>query len=178
MPESNKNDYDIHLRSPIQRHPCIERAPEIDEMPSGVAKDQARRMYSQRLLYDRSPALELAQGAKITGITWPIQYQGEWCFGWHDGNWASVPTDLVKLNPPPDDQIPKYDKTSLVRAKARWKFAVKDKENKDKVEWLKFDKNEIISNISCKSHYNVDNLWLANENRGRHGKLVLVRHKL
>lgn len=149
VPAKFRNDYDIHFRAPTQRHPCIDRGAELSHMPSGVAKDQARRMYGQRLLYDRSPALELAQGARVVGLTWPIQYQGEWCFGWHDGNWASVPTDLLKLDLPPSNMI-KYDRTSLVRGKARWKFVVKDKDSKDKSEWLKFEKGEIISNIACK----------------------------
>lgn len=147
VPEKFRNDYDIHFKNPPLPHPAIERAEEIAPKPSGVTKDQARRMYGMKLLYDRSPALELAQGARITGISWPIQYQGEWCFGWHDGNYASVPADLVKLDPPPKSQI-KYDRGSLVRAKARWKFSVKDKDKNS--EWLKFDKNETISNIACK----------------------------
>jgi hypothetical protein len=149
VPAKYHNDYDIHFRVPTQRHPCVDRAAELSQMPSGVAKDNARRMYGQRLLYDRSPALELAAGARITGLTWPIQYQGEWCFGWHDGNWASVPTDIIKLDPPPASMI-KYDRTSLIRGRARWKFSVKDKDSKDKIEWLKFEKGEIISNIACK----------------------------
>lgn len=151
MDVKHRNDYDLHFRIATQRHPCIDRAAELSQMPSGVAKDNARRIFGQRLLYDRSPALELAQGARVTGLTWPIQYQGEWCFGWHDGTWASVPTDLVRLDSPPPSMV-RYDRTSLIRGKARWKFSFKekDKEAKEKSEWLKFDKGEIISNIACK----------------------------
>lgn len=108
-------------------------------------------MYGMRLLYDRSPALELAQGAKITGISFPAQYLGEWCFGWHDGNYASVPVDLVRLEPPPSKEIC-YDRSSNVRAKARWKFVQRDKEKDKNGEWLKFDKGDTITNIACKAN--------------------------
>jgi hypothetical protein len=166
VPAKYHNDYDIHFRMPTQRHPCVDRAAELSQMPSGVAKDNARRMYGQRLLYDRSPALELAAGARITGLTWPIQYQGEWCFGWHDGNWASVPTDIIKLDPPPASMI-KYDRTSLIRGRARWKFSVKDKDSKDKIEWLKFEKGEVISNIAwVDSNYWC---WSGTNSKGKTG---------
>lgn len=147
VPDRHHNDYDIHFKRQPLPHPVFERANEIAPLPCGIAKEQARRLYGQRLLYDRSPALELAQGARITGISWPVQYQGEWMLGWHNGNYASIPSDIVKLEVPARSEI-KYDRTSLVRAKARWKFHMKEKD-KDKNEWLKFDKNETISNIAC-----------------------------
>lgn len=149
VPEKHKNDYDIHFRQPPNAHPVIERANEIASLPSGTAKEQARRMYGMRLLYDRSPALEVAQGAKITGLTWPVQYHGEWCFGWHDGNYASIPADMVRLDPPATKEI-RYDRSSNIRAKAKWKFVQKDKEKEKNGEWLKFDKGDIITNVSCR----------------------------
>ena len=148
VPEKHHNDYDIHFRAPPVPHPVAKRAREIASQPTGVAREQSRRLYGQRLLYDRSPALELAKGARLTGITWPVQYQGEWIFAWHDGNCASVPADLVKLDPPPSSMV-RYDRTSMVCARAKWKFAVKEKKG-EKGEWLKFDKNDTITNIACK----------------------------
>jgi len=166
VPEKHKNDYDIHFRQPPNSHPVIDRATEIARLPSGIAKEQARRMYGMRLLYDRSPALELAQGAKITGISFPAQYLGEWCFGWHDGNYASVPVDLVRLEPPPSKEIC-YDRSSNVRAKARWKFVQRDKEKDKNGEWLKFDKGDTITNIAWAhpDHW----CWSGSTSKGKSG---------
>ncbi|RFU77847.1 hypothetical protein TARUN_4380 [Trichoderma arundinaceum] len=137
------NDYDLLFKSPPEPHPVRERAAEIAHFPTAHAKESARRLFGQRLLPDRTPALELIQGAKITGLTWPARYNGEWAFGWHDGVHASIPTDIIKLDRPPFSQI-KRNNTSRIRAKAKWKFAPKEK-NED---WLKFDKDEVITNIT------------------------------
>jgi hypothetical protein len=142
------NDYDLFFMNPPEPHPVRERAAEIAHLPTAHAKESARRLFGQRLLPDRTPALEFIQGAKITGITWPARYNGEWAFGWHDGVHASIPTDIIKLDRPPFGHI-KRNATSRIRAKAKWKFAPKEK-NED---WLKFDKDEVISNITCKSQY-------------------------
>lgn len=144
VPPHLVNDYDLLFNSPPEPHPVRERAAEIAHLPTGHAKESARRLFGQRLLPDRTPALELIQGAKITGVTWPARYGGEWAFGWHDGVFASIPVEILKLDRPPFSLI-KRNNSSRVRAKARWKFSVKEK-NED---WLKFDKDEIITNISC-----------------------------
>jgi hypothetical protein len=103
-------------------------------------------MYGQRLLYDRTPALEMVQGARITGIEWPAKYLGEWCMGYHDAVYASVPFEIMRLDPPSPENI-KMDGTSPTQVTARWRFNVKDK---TKGDWLKFEKDEVITNISCK----------------------------
>ncbi|VUC25346.1 unnamed protein product [Clonostachys rosea] len=167
MPAQYTNDYDIHFPNPPQRHPCIERREEIMAQPSGVSKDQARRIYGQMLLYDRTPALELGHNARITGITWPEQYLGDWCFAWHDGVQASVPFELIRFDPPPSNMI-RYDRSSLLQAKARWKFSIKEKnKDKDTVNWLKFDKGDVITNIS---YVNADNwCWTGTNSKGKTG---------
>ena len=147
VPEQFRNNYDLHFKNPPEAHPVAEKADEIALLPTGCAKEAARRMYGQRLLFDRTPALEMVQGAKITGITWPEKYVGEWAFGWHDGVCASVPTEILRLDQPPADEI-KLPGTSQIRATAKWKFNPKDKD-KFKGDWLKFDKDEVITNISC-----------------------------
>lgn len=145
IPPHLVNDYDLLFLNPPEPHPVRERAAEIAHLPTAHARESARRLFGQRLLPDRTPVLEFIQGAKITGITWPARYNGEWAFGWHDGVHASIPTDIIKLDRPPFGQI-KRNATSRIRAKAKWKFAPKEK-NED---WLKFDKDEVISNITCK----------------------------
>ncbi|KAJ4270274.1 hypothetical protein NW762_001950 [Fusarium torreyae] len=144
IPAQYKNDYDIHFKSPVETHPVIEKHADICLMPTATSKEPARRMYGQRLLYDRTPALEMVQGARVCGISWPPKYLGEWAFGYHDSVFASVPTEILRLDPPPASDI-KIDGTSPVQATARWKFNHKDK---IKGDWLKFEKDEVITNIS------------------------------
>lgn len=146
VPEQFHNDYDLHFTKPPMPHPALDHEQETAVLPVGVAKEPARKLYGQRLLADRTPALSLVIGSKVTGLTWPAKYNGEWCMGWYDGVYASVPMETLRLEPPPPRDI-RMDGTSHVRAKAKWKFSHKDK---DKTEWLKFDKDEIITNISCK----------------------------
>ena len=147
VPDHQMNDFDLHFKNPPRTHPTAQHAAEIAQQPSGVTRDHARKLYGQRRLADKSATLELAQGAKISGITFPAAYRGEWIFAWHEGVFASIPTELVRLNPPPMSEI-KMGETSQIRARAQWKFAPKDK---DAGDWLKFDKDDVISNISCKS---------------------------
>lgn len=151
VPDVHRNDYDLHLRYPPREHPVLDGS-RLDVasgpggMPTGIAKETARRMYGQRLLPNRVPALQVAAGARITGLRWPEEHRGEWCFGWHEGAFASIPFDIMRLEPPPPEEI-RYDSRSLVTAKARWRFVVKDKEFGD---WLKFDKGDTITNLACK----------------------------
>ncbi|RGP78572.1 hypothetical protein FLONG3_3297 [Fusarium longipes] len=144
IPVDYKNDYDLHFKSPVEIHPLFEHASDISHLPTATSKEAARRMYGQRLLYDRTPALELVLNARIVGLTWPPKYLGEWAMGFHDGIQASVPTEILRLDPPPPDQL-RVDGTSPVQATAKWKFNYKDK---TKGDWLKFEKDEIITNIS------------------------------
>ncbi|KJZ79231.1 hypothetical protein HIM_01382 [Hirsutella minnesotensis 3608] len=143
IPAQLRNNYDLHLRQPPAPHPAHENHDEVSNRPSGLAKQHSRRLFGQKLIYDRSPALELALGARVTGIQWPLKYKGEWMFAWHDGIFASVPTDLIKLEPPPASEV-QLGGSSRVCARARWKFAPKDK---DAANWLKFDRHETITNI-------------------------------
>ncbi|GAB0139145.1 hypothetical protein EsDP_00007358 [Epichloe bromicola] len=145
MPAHLRNDYDVHFRNPPEAHPAQLNLSQISGKPTGVTRDHSRRLYGQRLLFDRSPALELCHGARVVGINWPEKYNGEWIFAWHDGICASVPADIIKLDAPPFEDI-RMMGSSLIRAKSRWKFHQKDKD-KDKSLWLRFDKNESIINI-------------------------------
>ncbi|ESU16377.1 hypothetical protein FGSG_09752 [Fusarium graminearum PH-1] len=144
IPANYKNDYDLHFKSPAESHPHFEQASNTSHLPTATTKEAARRMYGQRLLYDRTPAHELVLNARIVGLSWPPKYLGEWAMGFHDGIQASVPTEILRLDPPPSEQV-KIDGTSPVQATAKWKFNHKDKVKGD---WLKFEKDEIITNIS------------------------------
>jgi hypothetical protein len=143
VPPDLINNFDLQLKKGPVPHPVTEIRSEILHLPTGIAKEPARRLYGQRLLFDRSPALELAQGARITGLEWPARYNGQWAFGWHDAVRASVPTDILKLDTPPDQHI---KIGGMIRARARWRF----NPGKEKGSpWLKFEKNDVITNIAC-----------------------------
>ncbi|KAK7420857.1 hypothetical protein QQZ08_010186 [Neonectria magnoliae] len=146
VPDELRNDYDLHFKNPTEPHPVIDKGNSLALMPTGTSREVARRMYGQRLLLDKSPALEMAQGARIVGISWPDKYSGEWAFGWHDGVYASLPSEILKLDPPPDEEV-QMSGTSQVQVTTKWKFNPKDKKGTD---WLKFDKDEVLGNISCK----------------------------
>lgn len=143
VPDRYENDYDLHFKSPVETHPVSAMSEDIRRMPAGVSKEAARRLYGQRLLYDRSPVLELAQGARIVGFSWPLEYCGEWCLGWHDGVYAALPMDIIRLDLPRFSDV-KMGGASLVKATARWIFNIKDS------NWLRFEKDEVITDISCK----------------------------
>lgn len=147
VPTELRNDFDLQLKKPQKAHPVHNIRSEIVNLPTGTAKEQTRRLYGMKLLFDRTPALELATGAKITGLTWPAKYNGEWAMGWHDGQHASVPTDLIRFDAPPAQRI-KMGGSSAIRARTRFKFNPSKEKGSD---WLKFDKNEIIYKIECKS---------------------------
>lgn len=180
MPARLMNDYDLHFRAPAIAHPAQMNVTQIHGKPTGFARDQCRRLHGQRLLYDRSPALELCHGGRVTGIEWPEKYNGEWLFAWHDGKFASVHNSIIRLNPPPAEDVRAIG-TSLLRAKSRWRFQQKEKD-KDNNLWLKFDKNEAITNISCKCmpHQSLFAQGLCNNwimSRSLFRLLVLGRHQ-
>lgn len=148
IPKELHNDYDLHFISPPVLHPALDSAGEIAHLPNAVARENVRRTVGLRYPPDRGPTHELINGARLTGVTWPNSYGGEWCMTWHDGSYAAIPFNCVRLDPPSHEDV-KLGGASLVRAKAKWKFSIRDKD-KNAADWLKFDKNEIITNIRCK----------------------------
>ncbi|KAF2969533.1 hypothetical protein GQX73_g4060 [Xylaria multiplex] len=88
-------------------------------------------------------ALHFGVGAKIVGIEFPARYDGKWAIGWHDGVRAAFEADAVQLEAPPKAEV-RMQGTSSVQAVARWKFNQKGGDER----WLKFDKGDVIKNIS------------------------------
>lgn len=146
VPSEHHNDYDLHFINPPVPHPVLETAVDLSLSPTGLAREPVRKLVGQRLLPDHTPAHELATGAKVTGLTWPEEYNGEWCLGWHDGKHASVPTESLALEPPPSHEM-KMGGLSNIRAKVRWRF---QPSHKDKGDWLALSKGDTITNINCK----------------------------
>ncbi|KAF4836946.1 hypothetical protein CGCSCA4_v012167 [Colletotrichum siamense] len=162
IPFNLRNNYDLHFRAPPKPSPLADKQLELSQLPHATATQTVKRMYGMRLLYDQTPAFELANGARLSGVAFPAKYNGEWIMAWHEGNYGSAPVDVVKLEPPPRAEI-KMDTTSNIFAVARWKFAPKSKDGGD---WLKFDQGERITNISwawqdhwCWSGTNAKGTW-------------------
>ncbi|KAH6895620.1 hypothetical protein B0T10DRAFT_455866 [Thelonectria olida] len=162
VPPQFRNNYDIHFKNPQEKHPVIEKANEIALLPTGTSREAARRMYGQRLLHDKTPALDMVQAAKIVGLHWPDKYVGEWAMGWHDGIYASLPMEILRLDQPPEEEMQMWG-TSQIQVTTKWKFNPKDRKG---TKWLKFDKEEVLSNIGwtyqdhwCWSGTNAKGTW-------------------
>ncbi|KOS18369.1 hypothetical protein ESCO_002917 [Escovopsis weberi] len=158
-----RNNYDLCFFKPPARHPARESAAEIANLPSAVAKEGLGRMATQKLPPpDRAPMLELVQGARVTGIMWPDEYDGEWCLGWHEGVRAAVPSDILRLDRPDWDEMGRSGSRSAIKGKAKWKFSPKE----NKKDWLRFEEDELITNITwtrfehwCWSGTNAKGKW-------------------
>lgn len=125
-------------------------ARELSSMPTAIATDTFRRtqISSLRTLPDPSlGALQFFAGQRIVGIEFPARFNGEWALGWADNVRGAFPADCVKLEPPPEREVRKTPGSGL-RAVARWKRHPRDKEVKEG-GWLRFEKGEVITNISC-----------------------------
>ncbi|KAK7748448.1 hypothetical protein SLS62_008604 [Diatrype stigma] len=144
MPPDLKDNFDLHFPNPPIRSVMTGIMPEISKLPTAVATET--RKYQNGVMRtppDRTPVLHFAVGAKIVGIEFPPKYEGKWGLGWHDGVRAAFETDTVLLDAPPKGEI-RMQGTSNVQAVARWKWNQKGGDEK----WLRFDKGDVIKNIS------------------------------
>jgi hypothetical protein len=92
----------------------------------------------------RNTPLQFAVGAHIVGIEFPAMWGGEWAIGWADNVRGSFRVSDVVLEPPGKADI--RSGPSNMQAMTRWKRTPKEKDTGD---WLKFDKNEVITGITC-----------------------------
>lgn len=145
VPPALTNNFDLHFKRPPMPSPLEDRRDELGQLPTATVTKTIKKMYGMRLLSDQTPVHELAEGARLSGVEFRAKYRGEWVTAWHDGEQGSVPFDLVRLDPPPRSEI-RMGAMSHTMVTARWKFAPKSNEGE---EWLKFEKGEIITNISC-----------------------------
>ncbi|GAO19531.1 hypothetical protein UVI_02040550 [Ustilaginoidea virens] len=149
VPSHLRNNYDLQLNFPPRRHPIHEERTEVDGRPTGIATKEVRKADLQRNIVDRDrpEELQLAVGARLTGIKWPPQFRGKRIFAWHDGVFASAPSDIVMLIAPGSKLLSHRGIDTLVSGKAKWKFASK---HGKETPWLRFNKGETIKNIACK----------------------------
>lgn len=151
VPSNLRNNHDLHFTMPPKTHPLHRESAEIAGRPTGIAIKEMRKVEPQRNLVerDRPEELQLAIGARVAGIKWPPQYKGRKIFAWHDGVFASVPSDNIMLLPPENTMLSKAV-TSRISGRAKWKFSVKSGKG---TPWLKFDKGDTITNIGCESWF-------------------------
>ncbi|RWA14703.1 hypothetical protein EKO27_g480 [Xylaria grammica] len=143
LPPHLKDNFDLHFPHPPIESVMVGIAREVARLPAAVAIDTRKMSHgSMRLPPDRQLALHFGTGARIVGIEFPAKYEGKWAIGWHDGVRATFETDAVQLEAPPKAEV-RMQGTSSVQAVARWKFNQKGDDR-----WLKFDKGDVIKNIS------------------------------
>lgn len=146
IPPHLRNNYDLHFPYPPVKSVMIGLERLLAAMPTVVATESFRQVNNTiRHPPDLNTVLQFASGARIVGVEFPGRYGGEWAIGWADNSRGAFPVECVKLVPPDQSQIRKQAGSNL-RAVARWKRSPKDKDS----QWLKFDKAEAITGISCK----------------------------
>ena len=144
-------DFDIHfLRDPLPSP----TPPDLDRNAVATSLKEHMQRYREKNL-PRPPVyggelLEFHSGARIVGITFPKQWEGKWCTGWHDGKHGAFPAKVVEIGPPRQSEIP-MESNSGVSVTSRWKWKpgkVADG-NERSTLWLEFEKGETISNVRC-----------------------------
>ncbi|KAI0470170.1 hypothetical protein F4859DRAFT_505274 [Xylaria cf. heliscus] len=143
LPPHLKDNFDLHFPHPPTESVMTGIAREVARLPAAIAIDTRKMSHGTiRLPPDRQPVLQIAVSAKIVGIEFPLKYEGKWAIGWHDGVRAAFEMDSVHLEAPPKTEV-RMQGTSNVQAVARWRWNQKGDDR-----WLKFDKGDVIKNIS------------------------------
>lgn len=145
--DPNVEDYDLHFPNPAIAS-LLPDAASLKKLPSAIAVKSHIKRYGRDPV-DPNGSSEQVQkfleGARIVGIEYPEKWKGKWCTGWHDGQWGSFLAKLVVLEPPA--QRPGGStSTGGMFVTTRWKWDTKD----TTAGWLPFDKDETLSNVSCK----------------------------
>ncbi|KAJ9148906.1 Sh3 domain-containing protein [Pleurostoma richardsiae] len=165
MPVRSRNNYDLWFTNPPVASQMTHIAREISVHPTATAAETYRQtpIRGIRRPPDGHRVLQFAVGAKIVGIEFPPRYNGEWCTGWADNEWAVFPAETVRLEPPPKSQI-RMQGASNMKAVARWKWSYK---GKDQGHWLKFDKGDTITGIGWT--YSEHWCWSGTNSKGQWG---------
>jgi len=143
IPDHLQNKFDLHLSRPPVTSVMTGIIPEIARLPTAIATETKKSVFGMsRNTPDRAPVLQFAIGARIVGVEFPDKYNGRWGIGWHDGIRGAFEADAVKIDAPPKDEVRIRGDSSL-QTIAKWKWNQKGDDR-----WLKFDKGEVIKNIS------------------------------
>lgn len=161
-------DFDIHF--PTSEPTCHvfnakEIAPKVATRPTATAVVTHHPKSSHSGFLDPSGhnAMHFAVGAKILGVSFPAQFNGTWCMGYHDGVRGAFPASTITLDLPAREDLLMNQASPLV-ATARWDFKPKDAKDTTR-GWLKFSKGDTITNIG----YTFQDQWCWSgcTNKGR-----------
>ncbi|KAJ1331751.1 variant SH3 domain-containing protein [Microdochium nivale] len=174
IPPEQRYSFDLHFFSPTVQSVMTGIIPEIARLPTAIATETKKAIFGMsRNTPDRAPVLQFATGARIVGIEFPEKYNGRWAIGWHDGTRGAFETDAVQIDAPPKDEVRMRGDSSL-QAVAKWRWNQKSDD-----KWLKFDKGEVIKNISWV--YDDHWCWSGQNSKGSAGILPashIDRHSL
>lgn len=159
-------DFDLSFTShEATTDPLSSSSIEIASLPTALAI-QAHRPKGSGKFYQKDPngntTLQFAINAQIAGVTFPRNFNGEWCSGYHDFSRGLFPAEMIQLKPPPQDEIIMNAKSSLV-AIARWDHSPKN----TSAGWLAFSRREKI--IHVEYPYAEHWCWSGQNSKGRWG---------
>lgn len=165
IPPHLANNYDLHLPNHIlKRSPLFSIQRDLASLPTATALQTTRPApprptHTGGAKTTSTNEVELASfaiGAKCMGIK--FFDQGRWCMGWVDHTYGAISAEAIQLDPPlqrkNNARWPSRGSSNM-KAVARWRFSVKEKEKLRGGEWLCFSKGEVITSIGCKSHHRI-----------------------
>lgn len=141
-------NFDLHfvkMEAASSPYNMVEIAPLVQVRPSAnaIMTHHPKNSRSNSKDPDGNPTLHFADGARILGITFPEQFSGTWCAGFHDGEKGSFPAAAIILDLPPKEDILMSPQSSLI-AFAKWDFKPRDAKEGG---WLKFSRGDKITHI-------------------------------
>ena len=142
-----------------------EIAAKVNSRPSGYAivSNHYKPTHPKSRDPDGNPILHFAAGALIVGISFPEQFHGQWCIGYHDGDRGAFPASSITLDlPNREDRVMNAQSTLVTWAK--WDFKPKDLKDGG---WISFKKGE---KISCVGYAFQDQwCWSGQTSKGKWG---------
>ncbi len=172
-------DFDLHFPGPPLQSPV---PPTVSRSAVATAVREHEQRYGSKKLPRpsgyRGDMLEFLAGARIVGLTFPVDLDGKWCTGWHDGRSGLFSARAVEIEPPRQNEIPMEENSSSgmkVTTRWRWKPTKTDGgDDKAQSVWLDFEKGEIVSNVRClyADHW----CWSGYNSKGRYGVFPQVAH--
>jgi len=161
-------DFDIHFtvgETKTTKFTMAEIAAEVSSKPSAYAivSNHYKSGHPKARDPNGNPILHFAAGARIVGVSFPEQFNGQWCMGFHDGDRGAFPASSITLDLPGREDVLMNAKSTLV-AWAKWDFKPKDMKEGG---WISFKKGD---RISCVGYAFQDQwCWSGQTSKGKWG---------
>jgi len=161
-------DFDIHCTVPEARttqYTMAEIATKVSSRPTAYAivSNHYKPGQAKSRDPDGNPILHFAAGARIVGVSFPEQFNGQWCMGYHDGDRGAFPASSITLDLPGREDVLMNAQSTLV-AWAKWDFKPKDVKEGG---WISFKKGD---KISCVGYSFQDQwCWSGQTTKGKWG---------